>query len=438
MAARPCILFIHDNYPAQFGGIGDWLAKDGWQVTFATAAGDARSDAMRVLTYTPHRAPGAGTHPYAQPMDRAAINGQGFVRMAITARDRGLDPDVIVAHSGWGAGMFARDVFPRATFVAYCEWWYQYPGIDTAFLARLWNTGPLDNPNAPMQERARNAPIAMDIAASDAAICPTQFQANQFPPVMQRALTVAHDGIDTAYYRPEPGSRHDTLNGLVVENARVVTYATRGMEPHRGFPQFMASLPAILADDPRNVVVIAGSNRVAYGSDAHRRTDWKAQALATHDLDPARVHFVGALQCDAYRALLRRSDAHVYLTVPFVLSWSMLEAMSTGCALVVSDTEPVREFAGPDAASLVDLGDPAGIAGAVIDTLRDSAKSSVRRQAARAVITSLYGIDKLYPQKAAQFKALCAAPRQPSAALFGVPLRSFHDLEFDFGSKKRI
>ena len=220
-----------------------------------------------------------------------------------------------------------------------------------------------------MHERARNAPIAMDLSSADAAICPTRFQAEQFPAVYRPLLTTLHDGIDTDCFRPDPAAHGSTLDGLVAEDARVVTYATRGMEPHRGFPQFMAALPAILAADRRAVAVVAGENRVAYGGDALRRVDWRAKALAENDIDPARIRFVGRLGRQDYLRLLQRSDAHVYLTVPFVLSWSMLEAMSCGCALVLSDTEPVREFADASAACLVDLARPATIACAVLNTL---------------------------------------------------------------------
>lgn len=197
-------------------------------------------------------------------------------------------------------------------------------------------------------------------------------------------MTVAHDGVDADFFRPDLTARRATLGGLVAPDARVVTYATRGMEPHRGFPQFMAALPRILAADPRTVAVIAGENRVAYGGDALRRTDWKTEALRTPGLDPARVRFVGRLARDDYLALFQRSDAHVYLTVPFVLSWSMLEAMSAGCALVLSDTDPVREFADEAAARLVDHRRPEAVAEAVLATLADPEDNAARR--ARAAI----------------------------------------------------
>ncbi len=402
------ILFIHDSFPAQFGGIGLWLRARGWEVAFATAADTAAAPGAGIIPYKPHRAASGKTHPYAQPMDRAAINGQAFVRAALAARDQGYRPDVIVSHSGWGAGMFARDVFPDAAYVAYCEWWYSHPGADVTYLARLDGRDVSGSVEAPMYERARNAPIAMDIAGADAVLCPTRFQAAQFPPLLRPALTVQHDGIDADFYRPDPVERRSTLGGLVAEDARVVTYATRGMEPHRGFPQFIAALPAILAADPRAVAVIAGENRVAYGGASLRGTDWKAKALAETPLDPARVHFVGRLPRADYLRLLRRSDAHVYLTVPFVLSWSMLEAMSTSCALVLSDTEPVREFADPASARFADLADPATISAAVLETLAASAATETRRRAARARILDGLAIGTLYPAKAALFESLAA------------------------------
>lgn len=398
----PRILFVHDNYPAQFGALGHWLARRGWDVCFATAARDAPTDNLRVIRYAPHRAPSSATHPYAQPMDRAALRAQAFVRAAIAARRQGYRPDIVMAHSGWGAGMFAKDVFPEAAFVPYCEWWYRHPGPDVAYLAALAGRRPGGSLETPMHERARNAPIAMDLAAADAAICPTAFQASQFPAVFRRALSVLHDGVDTEFFRPEPPEDR-TLGGLVPADARVVSYATRGMEPHRGFPQFMAALPAILRE-PDTVAVIAGENRVAYGGDAARRVDWKSRALDELGPDAARCLFVGHLDRGRYRALLRRSDAHVYLTVPFVLSWSALEAMSCGCNLVLSDTEPVREFADGSASILVDLlrGD---LAPAVRQALHDGTDPR-RRARAREAIEDSVPIRRQYPRKEEWLRSL--------------------------------
>ena len=400
MARTPRILFIHDNFPAQFGRFGQWLAGRGWEISFATEAKGAAAEGIRVLTYAPHREPSPETHPYAQPMDKAVLKAQAFARTGFEARKAGYRPDLVVAHSGWGAGMFAAQVFPEARFVAYCEWWYRHPGADVEYLSELTGEPVPASLEGAILEQSRNAPIAMDLAASSAALCPTRFQASQFPPIFGRALTVLHDGVDTTFFSPDAAARRATLGGLVAEDARVVTYATRGMEPHRGFPDFMAALPEILASDPKAVALIAGENRVAYGGSRQRKTDWKAKALAEHDLDPARVIFTGRLSYPDYLALLRRSDAHVYLTVPFVLSWSMLEAMSTGCAMVVSDTAPVLEFADESSARLVDLREPGALAARVIETLRDPEESAARRAAARQRIVSDLDMRDLYLRKA--------------------------------------
>lgn len=389
------ILFIHDHFPGQFGSLALFLRGRGWDVTFATRYPPMQSEGLRIVSYAPHRAPSAETHPYAQPMDRAALNGQAFVRSALALRAAGYRPDVIVAHSGWGAGLFARDVFPEAAFIAYAEWWYRHPGADIAFLAAQDPRWASLSREAPMVERARNAPIALDLAAADAAICPTHFQAGQFPPLLRRGLSIRHDGVDADFYAP--GAPADpTLDGRVAAEAKVITYATRGMEPHRGFPQLMAALPEVLARHPDAVVLIAGTNRVSYGNKAIRSVDWKAQALAHHALDPRRVIFTGPLPRLAYRDLLRRSDAHIYLTVPFVLSWSMLEAMSTGAQLVLSDTPPVREFAGPDEAVLTQF-QPEAIAQAIGEALTQP--SVARRRAARARILEGPSLERELPLK---------------------------------------
>lgn len=391
------ILFVHDDFPGQFGRLAQWLLGEGWEVAFATARPGVAAQGMRVMTYAPHRRPSPETHPYAQPMDRAALSAQAFARIALAARADGLRPGVVMAHAGTGAGLFAADIFPRAAIVPYCEWWYRFPGADTRFLASIEPAALTIGPEAAIHERARNAPMALELSAADAAICPTAFQAAQFPAHLAAGLTVLHDGIDTSAFHP--ASRRDSLRGLFGPDARVVTYATRGMEPHRGFPQFMAALPAVLAADPAAVAIIAGENRVAYGGDSLRCVDWKARALATHALDPARIHFVGTLPHDDYIALLQRSDAHVYLTVPFVLSWSLLEAMSVGCALVASDTEPVREFVSPAEAALVDFRDVGRLAEAILVTLGGGPQVARRRHAARARIEADLSEARLMPEK---------------------------------------
>lgn len=387
--AYPRILFVHDRGPGQFAALGRYLSRQGWPVTFA-ANRAVEVPGCTSMLYGPHRGPSERTHPYAQSFDRAALAAQGFARAALAARRAGYAPDIVVSHAGPGAGLLAREVFPEARTVAYAEWWYNHPAPDLAWLGELPGDRGLPDAEQAMVERMRNAAMALEISSADATICPTSFQAAQFPRALQTAITIHHDGIDTELYAPADAAPGDAAcpSGLrdLQPDTPLVTYATRGMEPHRGFPQFMAALPAIQAAHPAAVVAIAGENRVAYGTDAMRRTDWLAEGLATPGLDRSRIVLLDSLPGPSYRWLLRRSDAHVYLTVPFVLSWSMLEAMSTACPLVLSDTKPVREFANRDHAILADMRDPKALADAVSRTLSDPVAATLRGQAARRAI----------------------------------------------------
>ena len=401
--ARPHVLFVHDRGPGQFGALGRYLARQGWPVTFA-ASRIVDVPGAASFVYGPHRGPSERTHPYAQPFDRAALRAKGFARAALAAARAGLAPDIVVSHAGPGAGLLAREVFPGARTVAYAEWWYNHPTPDLAWLGESARHGGLAESEQAMVERTRNAAMALEIASADATICPTAFQAAQFPRALQPAITIHHDGIDTDLFAPARARGDDPacpapLRALPAETP-LVTYATRGMEPHRGFPQFMAALPAIQAAHPDALVAIAGENRVAYGTDAMRRTNWLEEGLATPGLDRRRVVLLGSLPGASYRWLLRRSDAHVYLTVPFVLSWSMLEAMSVACPLVLSDTEPVREFAGDEHAILADMRDPASLAEAVALTLSDPVAASCRGEAARRAVRRRLSATQAHAAKA--------------------------------------
>ncbi len=415
---RPQILFAHDRWPGQFGGFARWLVADGWDVWAATGFGKSAPDGVRVLRYVPHRAPSAATHPYARAFDRAALVGQACVRQCLAARDNGLSPDLIVSHAGPGAGLFLSELFPEAVHVAYCEWWYNTPGIDTAWLAKARRKQPARTPESAILERCRNQPIAQELLSAGYGLCPTAFQAAQFPDAFRGMLRVQHDGVDCAHFRPgPPGRTRHPLLAPLADDIPLVTYATRGMEPHRGFPQVMTAFAEIQARHPRAVVVIAGDNGVHYGGDAERRVDWKAEALRRLDLDPSRTVFTGMLEPDDYLWLLRRSDAHVYATVPFVLSWSMLDAMATGTPLVLSDTAPVREFADADCAHLADLTDPSGIADRILDLLEHPDEARARGKIARARVRATCDARRIYPDKAAWLRKLASASRSVAGAL---------------------
>ncbi len=395
----PKILFAHTNFPAQFGFLGQRLAQVGWDVTFATARKGAESRVMRILPFEEGRDITKGVHQYVANLEKATIRGQSAARSFLMARAKGYRPDIVMAHSGWGAGLFAKDIWPEAHYIPYVEWWYNYPPVDSAFFPDFQ-----DDEDSRLRQRIRNAPILLDIEAADRVIAPTRFQAAQFPPRLAERITVIHDGVDTDFHAPGAAER---IGGLeIARMPEIVTYATRGMEPQRGFPEFMRALDRLQKRRPRLHAIIVGEDRVAYGKQLPKGESWKQRMLAELSLDPDRTHFTGHLPRPDYLAVLQASHAHVYLTAPFVLSWSMIEAMSTGCALVASDVEPVREFATDGVtARLVDFHDPEAIATAVEALLEDRAEAQRLRDAARAHVVERYALERVFQEKLAWLQA---------------------------------
>lgn len=366
------ILFLHDNFPAQFGGFARYLSTRGWDVWFGTQKKGAVADGIRTFNYAPHRGPTDKIHPYAVSFEKAAITGQAVVRAAQEYRSKGLKPDIVMAHSGWGPGLFAKEAWPNAKYAGYFEWYYRTDAPDVEFLGLPQG---LDNM---LRSRSRNAAILMDLAHCDVGFVPTYFQKKQFPACFSSKLTVCHDGVDTDYFSPSPDARLK-LPGLDLSRIdEIVTYVARGMEPYRGFPEFMYALEVVLRARPNAHAVVVGEDRVAYGRKLAEGDSFKKRALVDCKLDWDRVHFTGLLPRDQYRLVLQTSSVHVYLTVPFVLSWSMLEAMSAGCAIVAWDVEPIQEIErqGKESLALVPPGSPQQIAEAILQLMSDAKRRS--------------------------------------------------------------
>ncbi len=394
------VLFLHDNFPAQFGPIGNYLAHKGWDVTFGTQREGARSPLIKVFNYKPHREVTKGVHPYSGAFEKAAINGQAAARACLALKAKGYTPDVMMAHSGWGPGMYLKDIWPDARYIGYFEWYYQPVGPDVAFMKD--ESAPSEDQL--MRTRGRNAPILLDIAACDFGLIPTQYQKSQFPAVIADKLKVLHDGVDVETYAPRPGAKL-ALPGLDLSHAsEIVTYVARGMEPYRGFPQFMAAAAEVLKRRPEAHIVVVGEDRVAYGKQLEAGDSWKKRILSQHSFDETRLHFTGLISREHYLSVLQVSSVHVYLTVPFVLSWSMMEAMSAGCLIVGSDTEPVRELIEDGANGLlVDFYNVQAITRAIIRVLEDPEKYNGIRAAARRTIVDRYRAQEIYAQKERMF-----------------------------------
>ncbi len=378
------LLVVHQNFPGQFGHlVRAWANRPGWDVR---ALGNERAPGLPgfdgLLRYRLARTVRADQHLYLRQTEASTLHGQAAARAMLELKRGGFSPDAILAHPGWGETLFAKDVFPDARLVHLCEWYYNANGADLGF-----------DPEFPLRfdDRARirmwNAQHALDLIHCDGAVSPTHWQRSRYPSVLQDKIIVQHEGIDTEGLAPDPTAAVRLPSGLLVKAGDpVITYVARNLEPYRGFHVFMRTLQQIQQHDRRCQAVIVGGDDVSYGSRPEDATCWREKMLREVKLDPARTHFLGRITRAQYVKVLQISAAHVYLTYPFVLSWSLLEAMACGCAIVASDTAPVREVIRDGVnGRLVEFGDCNSIANAVhsaIDTGRGM--QDLRLQARRA------------------------------------------------------
>ncbi len=331
------ILFIHRNFPAQFKNIAIELAKDSNNlVLFLTTNNTVQIPGINKILYNPKNPPSVN-HPYLKLYQESVLHGQAASEMALEIKKRGIIPDIIYGHS-WGSSMFMKDVFPNVPYLCYFEWFSK--SKDSAY---DFGNNILDTEKT-AHIKCNNTQILLDLCSCNGGISPMKWQKNQFPSEFQDKIEVIHDGVDTEVCKPNKEAEFlikDKDLKLTSKN-EVITYATRGMEELRGFPQFIEAVDKLLKKRPNAHFVIAGEDKVFYGPTAPEGT-FKEYVLKKFDLDMNRVHFVGKLSYEEYLNLLQISSAHVYLTYPFVLSWSILEAMSCECCVIASNTQPVLE-----------------------------------------------------------------------------------------------
>ncbi len=331
------ILFLHRNFPAQFRHLATYLAGDkGNRVVFLTNRKDSPNiPGVTKIPYGLHREPGQETHHYLRFTEESVLHGQGALRAALNLRRKGFIPDVIVGHS-WGPVSFMKEIFPEAKVIAHIEWFYRAENSDIDFVLP-----PQIDSRA--KTRYKNSHLLVDLYTCDRAITPTKWQLQQIPPEFHSKASVIHEGIDTGFFRPAENEVFKFNDREFSAKDEIITYATRGMEPYRGFPQFMEAASEIQKKRPDAQILIAGEDRVCYGAKLPEGQSFKKLMLEKYEYDMTRLHFTGSLPYAEYLKLLQVSSVHIYPTYPFVLSWSMLEAMSCGCIVLASSTPPVVE-----------------------------------------------------------------------------------------------
>ena len=383
------ILFTHRVFPGQFRNLLARLTQDQRnQIKFlAFQLHEAPDPAVDVIRYQPARKAGESTHPCVMSTEDAVLFGQAAYRAASRLKEQGFYPDVIFGHSGWGPTLYLRDLFPRATFLAYFEWFYRARGSSHGFHPNI----PL-TPEFEQQIRTKNVPILMDLAAAQAGVTPTHWQRQQFPAEYRHKIEVIHDGVDTEYFSPDPQGLHLPRLGLDLRGkSRIVTYVATGMEPMRGFPEFMKAVSLLQRQSPQCEVVVVGEDRTEYSNPLASGKTYRQLMLECFPFDLSRLHFTGRLSLEEYRQVLRASTVHVYLTFPFILSWSLLEAMACGCVLAGSATPPVQEvIKDGENGLLVDFFDVPALADKIADVLENQPRYAQLREAARETIVRRY------------------------------------------------
>ena len=390
-------LFVHQNFPAQFGRLAAWLNQNPeHEVIYLTRRADVDFSNLKRAIFKEHREASENTHYYLRPLESAVLQGQAAYRAAAGLKQIGFVPDVIYAHSGFGAMLYMKDIFPQSALVGFFEWFYHSHGTDADF-----GPGETVTEDDECRIRTRNMLMLPDLVACDAGVTPTYWQHRQFPPEFGAKLRTIHDGIDVQYFSPAPGSKLklQTVELDLSDAEEIVTYVGRGMESMRGFPQFMETTYKLMQQRPRLHVVVVGADRIAYGPPLPEGKGLKEAMLKKYPFDMKRLHFTGPLPYIDYRQVLRASTVHIYLTKPFVLSWSMLEAMSCGCTLVASNTPPVTEVVvDGENGLLVDFFDTDKMAAKVAEALDDAELRRRLGQNARDTAVSRYDMQKTLPQ----------------------------------------
>jgi glycosyltransferase involved in cell wall biosynthesis len=392
------ILFVHQNFPGQFRHLAPAMAARGHQVV-ALRQGQPREQfpGVTIEHYKLPRGNTPGIHPWALPFESKVVHAEAAGRAALTLKAGGFTPDLIYVHPSWGESLGLREVWPRSCIVSFCEFHYHPNGADTNFDPEF---GPPDWASD-VRVRIKNAAHHLAMELADYGISPTEWQRAQLPEWFRPHISVVHDGIDTDAVMPNPQAQLGIQSRDVELHAgdEVITFVSRTLEPYRGYHVFMRALPEILRRRPNARALIVGSSEGGYGAAAPAGKTWRQifleEAVAA-GLDLSRVHFLGRIPYPAFVSVLQVSAVHVYLSYPFVLSWSLLEAMSAGCLIVGSNTPPVAEVIrhGQNGV-LVDFFDVGGLVDAVSDGLSSAVSHPRLRQAARQTVLDRYDLRRI-------------------------------------------
>ncbi|MBL0320029.1 MAG: glycosyltransferase family 4 protein [Alphaproteobacteria bacterium] len=408
------VLFIHQNMPGQYKHIACELAADPQnEVVFITRRKDIELPGIKKILYEVRREPQKETHRYLITLEKAILYGQEVWRACKALKDKGFMPDIICAHPGWGEAMFVKDIFPDTPLLNYLEFYYNAHGADSNF-----------DPEDPLTSddmariRVKNCNNLLALESCDWGISPTYFQANVHPSYFRYKMSILHDGINTQIVKPNNDVTYTLPNGKTLhKNDEIITYVARNFEPYRGFPTAVKALEILQKRRPNAHIIMVGADGVSYGKKPEGNKTYRQIYFEKANLDFEKLHVLGSLPYPDYLKVIQLSTAHIYLTFPFVLSWSMLESMAAGCALVASRTSPVLEVIEDGVNGLLaDFFSPEDVADKVCAILEHKDRMQSMRLMARKTVEDFYDLNTLLPLHIQLIRELAQGHVQPPIA----------------------
>ncbi|MCE2679674.1 MAG: glycosyltransferase [Burkholderiales bacterium] len=404
------ILLIHQNFPGQFKHLYPELVRHHEAVGLTINAHKPAAP-IRLVQYSPKKGSTAGVHPWVGDLETKVIRAEAAYMVMLELRESGFTPDLVIAHPGWGESLFIKEVWPNTRLAVYCEFFYHLKGADVGFDPEF----EVEDIGMAPRLSMKNVNMRLHMDMADAGIAPTQWQASVFPKAFQSKISVIHDGVDTDSIKPNPAvSLVLGRVGNIDRSHEIITFVNRNLEPMRGCHQFIRALPELMRLRPNARILIVGGDSVSYGKKPDGGKTWKQIFLdeVREKLDLSRIHFLGMLDRRNFTQLLQISTVHVYLTYPFVLSWSLMEAMSAGCAIVASQTKPVEEVIFDDETGvLTDFFNPQALAEKVAALAADPERRKRLGEAARAHVVKHYDLKTVcLPKQMAWVESLLETP----------------------------
>jgi len=401
MSSKKTIIFIHQNFPGQYKHLAPNLATNKNYEVHSISLQDFSSEGVLHHQYFLERLNTKGIHPLAQEFEAKIIRANSLHKTAIEMKEQGINADLIIAHPGWGESLFIKNVWPDSKLISYMEFFYYSNDLDVDFDDEFeFEKNFLAN-----KLTARNAPIVLDLFHSDKVVTPTQFQASLAPEYFKDKMSIIHEGIDTSVLRKDDDVKIEINNVTLTRDNKIVLFIARNLEPYRGYHSFIRSIPKVLEEHPDAYILVVGGHDVSYGHRPPEGETFKDIFLTevrdriSRDLVDnfdEKVLFLGFLEYQRLIKVIQISTVHVYLTYPFVLSWSLLESMACESIIIGSDTKPVREVISNNKTGfLVDFFNYEEIANAIAEVLSKPKEYEAMRKAARNLMIDKFDVHKV-------------------------------------------